>query len=114
MSVATYIIGYLFEQADKAITKAREGEYAASGYVPALATSPGNGYFVILRTVKPSAKLGKIATVADFINEAPGGSVTPGSTLHQQVRAWRQETSAQWCGIWRRRTRSRLMSTSPC
>lgn len=87
VSVATYIIGYLFEQADKAITKAREGEYAASDYVPALANSPGNGYFVILRTVKPSTKLGKVATVADFINEAPDAPVTPGSILHQQMLA---------------------------
>lgn len=81
VSAATFIIGYLFEQADKAITKAREGEYSASDYVPALATSPGNGYFVILRTVKPSAKLAEVTTVADFIDEAPERE-TPGRRLH--------------------------------
>lgn len=82
VSAATYIIGYLFEQADKAITKAREGDYSASEYVPALATSPGDGYFVILRTVKPSVNLGKVATVADFTANAPG---TPGGILYGQM-----------------------------
>ena len=80
-AVATYIIGYVFSEADKAVTKARTGDYGKKGVrLKNTGDFPEGGFLLITRTIKdPKNNLAGVATVGDF--KAGAGGTAGGSLL---------------------------------
>lgn len=78
------VIGYLIKEADKAVTKARTGDYGATGQNVSRLDFSGRGYLLALHTVKTSPKLSKVATLKDFLSNQPG---TAGHDLRTQMAA---------------------------
>lgn len=78
------VIGYIIKEVDKAVTKARTGDYGAKAQDVSGLDFSGGGYLLVLHTVKTSPKLGKVATLKDFLSNQPG---TAGNTLRTQMAA---------------------------
>lgn len=82
--IAVFVVGLIFTEADKAVTKARKGDYKAVGrQLAGTGTFPNNGYLVLARTISdPDNKFPEIAGVKDFINYTPG---TAGADLVRTI-----------------------------
>jgi len=82
--IGVFVIGLIFTEADKAVTKARTGDYTAEGRkLSGTGTFPRNGYLVLARTISdPDNKFPEIAGANDLINSTPG---TAGEQLAREI-----------------------------
>lgn len=82
--IGVAVIAYLIKEADKAVTKARTGDYGATGQDISMMDFNGKGYLLVLHTVKSNPdKLSRVATVGDFIGGKFG---TAGGDLRMQMQ----------------------------
>jgi hypothetical protein len=81
---ATFLIGYIFKELDKAITEARTGNFGDKGIrLSGTGSFPKNGHLIIVRTVSdPANNFPNIAGVKDFLQKTPG---TPGDELRKEI-----------------------------
>jgi hypothetical protein len=83
-TAAAYIVGYIFTQTDKEITKARTGDYGhANVTLTNTSQFPEGGYLVVVRTIQdPKNEFPGIAGTEDFITRREN---TAGAQLHAQI-----------------------------